>query len=326
MPASLRSTLLVALGCSATAPCTVLAQSSYPSGPVRIVVATSPSGLADTYTRRVGQKLAQQMKVPVIVENKPGANGNIGSEFVARARPDGLTLLTSSVNQVLNVALGEPVGYDLLNDFQPVTVTIYSPNVLAVNPEVPAASVAQFIAHVRANPDKLSYGSPGVGNINHLAGLLFLQSQGLAAVHVPYKGGAPMRIDLVSGRLQFATQSVTVTAPDVQAKKLRGLAIAAPRRSPLLPDVPTMAEAGVRDYEVGVWYGFAVPSKTPAAIVNRLHAEIGKAMQEADIRQQLANEGIDTVNYPPAEAAAYVRAELARWSRVIKAADIKPQI
>lgn len=302
------------------------AQGTYPSGTIRIVVSTAPSGFADTFSRRMATKLSAQLKTPVIVENKAGANGNIGAEFVARSKPDGYTLLTSSVNHVLSFALGEATGYDLLNDLVPISVAVYSPTLLTVHPDVPATNVIQFIAHLKANPGKLSYGSPGIGNINHLGGLLFLQAHGLSAVHVPYKGGAPMRVDLIAGRLQFATQSVTAAAAELSSKRLRALAIAYPKRSPLLPDVPTMVESGVRDYEVGVWYGFSAPAKTPAAIVSRLNAEVGKALQEADIQAQLTNEGTEATHSTPANAMAYTRREVDRWTKVIKAADVKPEV
>ena len=300
------------------------AQETYPASPVRLVVGFAAGGPTDLVGRLVAQKLTAQMGMNMLVDNKPGAAGNLGAEFVARSKPDGHTLLLNSSGVVFSLAFGEKLGYDLFRDLAPVSLAATSPQLIVTHPGVPASTIGEFVAHVRANPDKLAYGSSGTGTSTHLGALLFLESNGLRALHVPYKGVAPATVDLIAGRIQFSMQSASTVLPLVRDKRINALAITGLRRSPLLPDVPTVAETMIPKFEVGAWSGVMAPAKTPAPVIRRLHAEIAKAAQDAETRAKLTQETIDLIGSSPEEYAAYLRSELDRWSRVIKSAGVKP--
>ncbi|NBS46541.1 MAG: tripartite tricarboxylate transporter substrate binding protein [Betaproteobacteria bacterium] len=295
------------------------AQASYPDKPIRMVIAFPPGGPTDLVARVLAQKLAEQMGQSVVVDNKPGANGNIAAELVAKAPADGYTLFYNTSAVALSPALYKKLGYDVRADFAPVALTAVIPLVLAVHPSVPANSVAEFIAHLKANPGKLSYGSAGNGNITHLGAYLMLQSQGLTAVHVPYKGSAPALTDAVAGQTQFLTDTINSALPFIREKRLRALAVTSLQRSPVLPEVPTLNESGLRGFEVGAWQGLMVPARTPVDIVNRLNTEVMKALASADVRARLAAQGASPLGSTPAEYASYLRDELQRWDRVVKA-------
>jgi tripartite-type tricarboxylate transporter receptor subunit TctC len=297
----------------------------YPSQPVRMIVTSSTGSTVDTIGRLLVQRLSAQLKGNFFAENRTGANGLIGVEFVVKSKPDGYNLLFNTPSVVLAPAFGEKLSYDVFKDLMPVALVGSSPLVLFVNPAVPANNVAEFIAHLKANPDKLNYGSSGTGNITHLGSLLFLQANGLSAVHVPYKGGAPAILDVVGGRIQFAMQSQTPLVPLAKDKRIKPLGIAGVARSPLLPDVPTMNEAGMPGFEIGTWVGVMAAAKTPAAIVNKLNAEIAKAMKDPAMTARLTQEGAEPLSATPEEYDAYLKREYERWSRVIKTAGVKPE-
>lgn len=303
--------------------CPTNAQNAYPSSPVTLVVGFAPGGGADLIARILAQKLTAQLSTSVIVENKAGANSNIGAEFVARSKPDGYTLLLSNPSQILSPAFGEKLGYELLKDLTPVARITSSPMVLVVHPAIPANNAAEFIALLKANPDKFAYGSSGTGSIDHLSGLMFLQANGLAALHVPYKGVAPALLDLSAGRTQFEMLTVTSMLPMANEKRIKPLAVAALKRSPLLPDVPTLHETIMPGFEITQWFGIMVQGRTPPSIVKRLNDEIVKALQSADMKSRVEQQGAELAPSNPEQYGAYLRSELDRWTKVIKIAGVK---
>lgn len=289
----------------------------------RMIVAFPPSGSTDVFARLLSQQMSTQMGVSVVVENRAGANGNIGNEMVARSAPDGRTLLFNTSAVVLSPALGEKLTYDSIRDFAPVALVVSVPLVLTTTPSFPVNTFKEFLAYLRANPEKTAYGSAGSGNITHLGSLMILEMNKLNALHVPYKGAAPALLDVVAGRLQFATSTIVSSAPLVKSKRLRGVAVTGLARSALLPDVPTVSEAGMPGFEVGAWYGVMAPAKTPPAIVSRLSGEILKALQEPNLRSKFEQEGGEILAGNPERYAAYINSELDRWSQLVKRAGVK---
>ena len=302
----------------------VNAQESYPSQPIRMVVGFAAGGPTDLVARLVAQKMTTQMGSNVLVDNKPGAAGNLGADFVAKARPDGYTLLLNSSGVVMSAAFGEKLSYDVFRDLTPVSLVGTAPQLIVVHPSVPANTMAEFIAHLRANPDKLAFGTAGTGTSTHLGVLLLLQMNGLTALHVPYKGVAPATVDLIAGRIQFSMQSASTLVSVAKDKRVKALGITGLRRSPILPEVPTVAET-IPGFEVGAWAGVMAPAKTPMAIVRKLHGEVVKASQDTELKSRLAQEIMDLVASSPEDYAAYIRSEMDRWSKVIRTAGVKPE-
>ena len=298
-----------------------LAQDNYPTRPVRLVLGFPPGATTDVAARLLAQKLAAQMGANVIVDNRSGANGNIAAEYVARSNPDGYTLLFNTPGVILSRAFDMKLGYDLFRDFAPIGLVASAPLVLITHPSVPVNTVGELVAHLRANPGKLAYASTGTGANTHLATMLILQTNNLTALHVPYKSGAEVMISLVGGSTQFALQSVATVSP--MATRVKILAITGLKRSPLLPNVPTMSETIMPGFEVSTWTGVIVPAKAPPAIVRRLSTEMTKALQDPDMKAKLAQENIDAVITTPTEYGAYLKSELERWTKVIKSANIK---
>jgi len=323
MNANLLKCLLVAL---ALAPVTVAAQDSYPSKTVRIVVPYPAGGVADLLPRTVGAKLSEKWKQPVVVENKPGASGNIGMAEGARAEPDGYTLvLAPTGNLTVNQFLFKEMPFDVAKDFTPITVLATSPNVLVVHPSVPAKTFKELIAYAKANPGKLNFSSPGTGSGAHLAGELLNVEAGIKAVHVPYKGMAPAVSDLVGGQVQMMFAGISTALQHIRAGRLVALAIASPTRSPQLPDVPTVAESGIPGFDVTSWYGIVVRSGTPPAVVKKLHADMAEALALPDVKEKLASLGLDPLGNPPEDFARMIAAESRKWSEIVQKAGIKPQ-
>jgi tripartite-type tricarboxylate transporter receptor subunit TctC len=311
--------LAVGLAFGATvAACAALAEEQYPSGPIRIVVGSPPGGSTDTFARLLAQKLSVQMSASLVVENRPGANANIGNELVARATPNGQTLLFNTAGIVLSPALGEPVNFNFQKDLAPVGLVATVPLVLTVTPSLPVDTAPEFITHVRQNPGKLTYGSAGVGNITHLGNLMFLEANGASAVHVPYKGAAPALLDVIAGRVQFSMSTMVSSAPLVKSKRLKGLAVTSLKRSDTLPDVPTLNEAAMPGFEVGAWYGVMAPAKTPPAIVKKLNSEIVRALRDPDSVSRLNQEGGQPLTSSADEYKRFLGSELQRWSKLIK--------
>jgi tripartite-type tricarboxylate transporter receptor subunit TctC len=323
-PTRRRSLLLAtAAAILATAAAPAFAQGgSYPSKPITMVVPFPPGGPTDLVARVLAQKLSEQLGQNVLVDNRGGANGNIGAQLVAKAPADGYTLLYNTSSIALSPALYKSVSYDVQKDFAPVALVAVVPLALVTHPSVPANNVKEFVAYAKAHPGKLSYGSAGNGNVTHLGAFQFVQANGIDAAHVPYKGSAPADVDLVGGQIQFMTDTVNSVMAFVRDKRMKMLAVTTARRMSLFPDVPTLAESGMPGFEVGAWQGVMVPAGTPAPVVERLNAEIVKALKAPDVRERLALQGAEPLGSTPAEYGAYVRKELARWAGVVKATGV----
>jgi len=294
----------------------------YPSKPITMVVPFPPGGPTDLVARVLAQKLSEQLGQNVLVDNRGGANGNIGAQLVAKAPADGYTLLYNTSSIALSPALYKSVSYDVQKDFAPVALVAVVPLALVTHPSVPANNVKEFVAYAKAHPGKLSYGSAGNGNVTHLGAFQFVQANGIDAAHVPYKGSAPADVDLVGGQIQFMTDTVNSVMAFVRDKRMKMLAVTTAKRMSLFPDVPTLAESGMPGFEVGAWQGVMVPAGTPAPVVERLNAEIVKALKAPDVRERLALQGAEPLGSTPAEYGAYVRKELARWAGVVKATGV----
>jgi len=290
----------------------------YPSRPVRIVVPFAPGGPNDIIVRLIAQKLTETWGQPVVVENRPGAGGNIGTDFVAKATSDGYTLLSVGPGSlIINPLIGK-VPYDTARDFAPVTLMARAPNALVAHPSLAASSVKELIALARSQPGRINYGSGGNGSTPHLAGALFAAMAGIALTHVPYKGTAPAMADLIGGQVQIAFLGIPTVLPHVRSGKLRVLAVTGKRRSPELPGVSTVDEAGVPGYELSPWYGLLAPAGTSRGIVARLAAEVTKIVRAAEITDKLAVQGAEVVGGPPEEFAAVIQADSLTWSRVVR--------
>lgn len=305
------------------APGWLQAQADYPSKPIKLVVAFPPGGPTDLVSRVIAQKLSEQFGQQVLVENRPGANGNIGAEAVAKAAPDGYTVFYNTSAITLSPSLYSKLNFDPLKDYAPVALTAVVPLVIAAHPSVPAANLKEFIAYLKANPGKATYGSAGNGNVTHLGAFLFLQANGLEAVHVPYKGSAPSLTDLVGGQTQFTAETINAALPYIRDKRLKAFAVTGLKRSNVLPDVPTLNESGMKGFEVGAWQGVVMPAKTPPAIVQRWNAEVMKALADPDVKAKLAAQGAEPLGSTPEQYGAYLKSEVERWSKVVKATGAK---
>jgi tripartite-type tricarboxylate transporter receptor subunit TctC len=296
----------------------------YPARPVRIVVPFAPAGLNDILARTVAAGLTERLGKQFIVENKTGAGGIVGSELVAKSPPDGYTLLIVSIAHAVNPALYK-LPYDPHKAFAPISIFASSPNALAINPDLPAKNLKEFIALAKSKPGDIQYGSGGVGGSLHLGMELFKLVAHVDLLHVPFRGAGPAVIDVAGGHTKAIIATVTTLAPHIRNGKLRGLAVSGKVRSRVLPDVPTFEEGGVPDYEAGNWIGLAAPAGTPDAIIQRLNTEIGKIQDSAEFKQRLDADGADIVKMKPAEFGAYMERELEKWGRVVKEAGIKAQ-
>ena len=296
----------------------------YPAKPIRFVVPYPAGGPLDTVARLLGQKVSESTKQPVIVDNKPGAGGNIGADAVAKAPPDGYTILMGAVaTHAINPTLYASMPYDSVRDFAPVTQVASTPNVLVVHPAVPASTVREFIAYAKSNPGKLNFGSGSTGSAGHLAGELFKSMAGVDMTHVPYKGAAPAMNDLIGGQIQLMFDNLASSLAQVRGGKIRALAVTTAQRSALAPELPTIAESGLPGFDISTWFGVFVPAGTPREVVDRLHAEFAKALAAPDIREKMLNLGAEPVASRPEEFAAYIRAEADKYARVIKASGAR---
>ncbi len=302
------------------------AAQAWPSRPIRLVVAFPPGGTGDITARIIGQKMGELLGQPVVVENRPGAGGNIGTELVAKAAPDGYTITAGSSNtHVTNLFLYKSVPYDPVRDFAPISIAVVVSNMLVVNPGVAAKSVAELVALAKRSPGALKFASAGIGTTPHIAGEMFRLMTGTDIVHVPYKGGAPALVDVVNGQVEMMFAGVAAALPHVKAGRLRALAITEKARSRVLPELPTVAESGLPEFDVGLWIGFMAPAGTPQEIVGRLHAEIVRALKDPQVAERLVQQGLEPVGTTPAETAATIKADLAKWRRIFKEAGIQPQ-
>jgi tripartite-type tricarboxylate transporter receptor subunit TctC len=297
---------------------------AYPAKSVRMVVPfAAGAGSNDIMARLIAQKLSERFSQQFVVDNRPGASGIIGCDIVAKAQPDGYTVLMMSLTYTVLPSLFSKLPFNPANDLTPVTMVASAPLMLVVNPSVPAKSVAEFIAYAKANPGKLNFGSGGAGATPHLAGEMLKSMAGLQVTHVPYKGGAPALADLVGGQIQFMLENIPGTLPFVKGGKLRALAVTDLKRSPLLPDLPTLDESGLKGYELVGWNGLFVPAGTPSSIVNQLYTGVSRALVLPDVKDRLAILGADGVGDTPQHFAAFIKADIAKWAQVVKTAGVK---
>ena len=292
---------------------------AYPSRPVRIVVPLSPGGFADTPARMLAPRLSEQLGRQFFVENKPGAGGTIGADFVAKSPPDGYTLLLTGTPHVISAHLYKKLPYDALKDFTPIALIASGPYALVVNPQkVPAGSVRELVALAKSQPGKIDYASSGNGSAQHLVSALFNSMAGIDLNHVPYKGSGPAMQDLVSGQVKVSFAGIPNVLSHVRAGRLRLLAVSTPKRWSELPDVPTAAEAGVPGYEATLWLNLAAPVNTPQEILQRLHAETAKALQDPELQKQFRAAGVEATGMAPQELNTFMRAEYEKWGRVVR--------
>jgi tripartite-type tricarboxylate transporter receptor subunit TctC len=313
--------LIVLLSLTTLAAASACAQ-GYPNRPVRFLVGFAPGGFTDVMARLIAGKLTEQWGHQVVVDNRPGASTTIAADLTAKAAPDGYTLLMMTDNHVTNPALFAKLPYDSERDFAPVTLAALAPFLLVVHPSVPAGTVKELIALAKARPGQLSYGSGGVGAPGHLSGELFGTLAGVKMVHVPYKGGSAVVVDLMSGQLQLTFGSTT-SLPAIRSGRLVGLAVTTSRRVAALPELPTVAEAGLAGYEAAAWYAVFAPARTPRAIVDKVSAEFARAIRLPDVRERIEPQLIQPVGSSPAELAAFLGKELKKWGAIVKESGAK---
>jgi tripartite-type tricarboxylate transporter receptor subunit TctC len=316
--------LTVALGVSLAVAGSVAAQSNYPDKAIRFVVPYPPAGATDITARIVGRTIAQNVGQQVLIDNRGGAAGNIGTDIAAKSAPDGYTVLYTLSSHTINPALFPKLPFDVEKDFAPVTLVATIPQILVSHPSLPVANVKELIALAKKKPGALNYASAGTGSPGHLAGELFKLRTGTDLVHVPYKGGGPAVIDLLGGQVPLMFVSIPSVLQYVRAGKLRAFGVSTLKRSGSAKEIPTIAEAGIPDYDVPSWLGALVPAKTPAAIVTRLHQEFVKALQAPEVKEALFAQGADAVGNTPAEFDALIKSELRKWAKLIKDAGVKP--
>jgi len=318
---TLRRRALQAAAFALCAPFAVLApaQQDYPSKPVTLVVPFPPGGTTDLVARALGESLARSLGQPVLIESKPGGGTTIGADYVAKSRNDGYVLLVGAVHHTIAPSVYKKLPYDFQKDLTPITTVAMVPNVLAVNAAAtPAKTVAELVALAKASPGKLSYGSNGNGTAQHLIGTLFQMETGTELLHVPYKGSAPLTTDLLAGQVTMSFDSIPPQIQHIRAGKLRALAVATPTRSSLLPDVPTLQEAGLKDFDIQTWYGILAPAGTPPAIVARLNAEMLKVIRSPDFVQKMKDAGCEPLGGTPAEMAARIATETTKFAKIVR--------
>jgi tripartite-type tricarboxylate transporter receptor subunit TctC len=303
---------------------TAVAQ-NYPVKTVRLIAASSPGSAVDIVARIVAQKLTEQLGQQVIVDNRAGAGGNLGAELAAKAPTDGYSIFMASPAHAINTGLYRKLNYDLVRDFAPVSLATMGQYVIVVHPSLPAKSVKELIALARAKPAQLNYASAGSGNATHLAGELFNSMAHVKLVHVPYKGSGPAVTDLMGGQVQLMFANLVAAMPQVKSGKLRALAITGPKRTVAVPELPTVAEAGVPGYEVTSWFGVLVPAGTAREIIAKLNSELARALRAPDVRERLATDGAEPSPSTPEQFGAYIKTEIEKWTKVIRNANIAPE-
>lgn len=304
------------------APLLAVAQ-PYPSKPVRVIVPLAAAGTGDTLARVVSEEMAKILGQPFVVENRPGSGGIIGTELVAKAAPDGYTLLSASPSHVIHPALRPKVGYDPIKDFEPITVIANTHQLIVGHPSVPASTVKELVAFAKANPGKLNYGSAGTGSATHLNMEMFKTMTGTFITHIPYRGSTQSRQDLVAGEVQLSVDGLLPTMPLIKAGKLKAFGLTSNRRSNVAPEIPTLAEAGVTGYASDTWYGIVAPGGTPNTVIATLHAAAIKAINTSSVRDRLTKQGAELVGNTPAEFRAMLERELRLWSEVVKDSGAK---
>jgi len=308
------ATVLLAAGASSAS------AADWPAKPITLVVPFVAGGTTDIVARTVGQKLSESLKQPVIIDNRGGAGGTVGATIASKAPADGYTLFLATIAHSIAPGLYKHLAYDFQRDFDPVALVASTPNVLIVNEKVPARSVAELVAYIKANPGKVNFGSAGNGSTEHISGELFRSMTKTDIVHVPYKGGAPMMADLMGGQIQMAIETSPSAAPHIRAGKVHALAVTTKTRSPAYPGVPTLDEAGLKGYDMTTWFALMAPHGTPPEIVQRLNAELARAVQQADVARRFEEQGVTAGNMKPAELATFIGAETTKWVKVAKEA------
>lgn len=314
---------MLLVGATANAAQAQDAAANYPSRSIRYIVGYTPGGTSDMLARAVGQKLAAAWGQQVIVDNRPGAGTNIGTELGARAPADGYTLFMPTVANAINPTLYPKLGYDMLKDFSYITNFARVPGIVVVHPSLPAKNAKELIAIAKANPNALRHGSTGIGSPHHLAGEIFKTMAGVKMVHVPYKGATPAISDIIAGHIEVYFGAMVSTLPHARSNRLRALGVTSLKRVDAAKDIPTLDEQGLKGYETGSWFGMAVPTGTPQAIITKLHAESTKALQAPDLRDRMIAEGAEFVGDTPAQFTAYIRSELDKWGKAVKASGAK---
>ena len=295
---------------------------AWPSKPVSLVVPFPAGGTTDVLARALAARLSPAIGQPVIVENKPGAGATIGADYVAKAKADGHTLLIGAVHHTIASSVYKKLPYDLQKDLAPITTVALVPNVLVVNARTPAKNVNELVALIKAKPAEASYGSNGNGTAQHLIGTQFQQQTGTRLQHIPYKGSGPLATDLLGGQILMSFDTITPVLPHIKAGKLRPLAVTTAKRSPALPDVPTLQEAGLKDFDIGTWFGVLAPVGTPKPVLDRLSAEATKIIQSPDFKKRMDDIGAQPVGNSPAEMAAQIRSETDKFSLLVKAGNV----
>jgi tripartite-type tricarboxylate transporter receptor subunit TctC len=295
----------------------------YPAKPVRIIIGFPPGGATDLVSRLMAPKYTGLLKQQFVVDNRPGANGVIGSDLAAKAAPDGYVIHLATIGSLVLSPATSKVPYDPLKDFTPISQAVALQNIFIVHPNLPPRTLKELIALARARPGALNFASSGNASPGHLAGELFKSMAKVNLVHVPYKGGGPALIDLVAGHVEIFVAVISTAVPQVRAGKARALAVTGPRRAAALPDVPTVAEAALKGYEATNWYGYVVPAATPRPVIERLHKATVMVLEMADVKQALLDQGIEAAPSSPDQFAAYIKSETGKWTKVIKASGMK---
>jgi tripartite-type tricarboxylate transporter receptor subunit TctC len=298
-------------------------QDAWPSRPIRFILPFPPGGGTDILGRMIAERLSANLGQPVVTENRGGAGGNVGAEAAARSAPDGYTIVLVAPSLAISPTLYSKINYDPVKDFAPISLVATVPNLMITQPSLPVQNLQEFIAHAKSKPGDLNFGSGGAGTSNHLAGELFNLVAGTKLVHIPYKGVNLAMQDVLSGNVHLVFIGTPAATPHVKAGKLRALAVVAPQRSAALPEVPTVAEAGLREFEVTTWYGVLAPAGTPRPVINRVNAELVKIMHSPELKEKLAATGTDPLTSTPEEFAAYIKSEIAKWGDVIRKAGVK---
>ena len=298
---------------------------TYPARPIKIIVPYTPGGFNDTLARTVGAKLQEKWGQPVTVDNRPGGGTVIGTDAAAKAPPDGYTLFVTPFAFAVNQSIFKKLPYDPEKDFAPITLAATTPNLLVVSPSLGVNSVKELIALARSKPGGISYASTGIGSSNHLSMEKFKQMAGVDITHIPYKGSGPAVTDMLGGQLGLMFDNIPNVIQHVKAGKLKALAVTSPTRSPHVPDLPTVSEAGVPGYEVDVWFGFAAPAGTPQPIIDKLHAEIVRILKTPEVKEKFAAQGVDVVGSTPQQFAAHLKDQSAKWAKVVRDAGVTPE-
>jgi tripartite-type tricarboxylate transporter receptor subunit TctC len=298
------------------------AAQSWPAKPITLIVPFPPGGSSDALARSITTPLSQVLGQPVVVESKPGAGATVGADYVAKAKPDGYTLLMGAVHHTIATSVYKKLPYDFEKSFAPITTVALVPNVLVVNAKSPATDVKSLVALAKASPGKLSYGSNGNGTVQHLIGTQFSSTAGVDLLHVPYKGSAPLTTDLLGGQVDMSFDTLTPLVQHIKAGKLRALAVTTAKRSSTLPDVPTLAEAGIKDFNQGTWFGILAPAATPSDVVAKLNAEMVKIIQSPEFRKRMEEIGAEPVGDTPAQMAAQIKDDTAKYAKLVKDAKV----